>query len=127
MLRNLATAIALVLATPVAIAGSSHEHDATHGGVVAETSGHHHLELVAADGSLQVYVTHTDGKPQDVKNAKAAATVLSQGKTERVALTPKEGNLFQGTGNFTAGTGTVVVVTVTLPDHKPEQARFELK
>jgi FlaG/FlaF family flagellin (archaellin) len=130
MLRRLMVTATVVLASTFgALAGSNHDHDhgASHGGVLAETSGHHHLELVAADGSLQVYVTHTDGKPQDVKDAKAAATVLSQGKTERVELMPKRDNLFAGAGNFTAGAGTVVVITLTLPDHKPEQARFELK
>ena len=128
MLRKLATATAFILASTLgAVAGSDHDHGSSHGGVVAETSGHHHLELLAADGSLQVYVTHTDGKPQAVKNAKAAATVLSEGKTERIEMTPKQDNLFVGNGNFTAGAGTVVVITITLPDHQPEQARFELK
>jgi hypothetical protein len=127
MLRQLSTALVLgLMLTTGALAETDHGHGAKHGGLVAATTGHHNVELVAADGLLQVYLTDHDGGPEDVKGAKATATVLSGGKTEQVTLMPDAGNFLKGSGDFKAGAGTVVVITLTMPDHKPEQARFKL-
>ena len=127
MLRQLLITLMFGLAlAPSAHAEADHGHVAKHGGLVAQTSGHHIVELVATDGLLQVYLTDHDGGPEDVKGAKATATVLSGGKTDQVTLAPESGNLLKGTGDFKAGPGTVVVITLTMPDHKPEQARVKL-
>jgi hypothetical protein len=103
----------------------AHDHTAKHGGKVEHT-GHHHLELVAKGGTLELYVTHEDGKAEDVSAAKASATVLADGKTEQVSLSPAGGNALKGSGGFNAGKGTTVVVSLTMPDHEPEQVRFKL-
>ncbi len=127
MLRQLL--IALVLGLTLAsstYAETDHGHVAKHGGLVASTSGHHNVELVATDGLLEVYLTDHDGGPEDVKDAKATATVLSGGQKTQVTLGPDKGNLLKGAGDFKAGPGTVIVITLTMPDHKPEQARFKL-
>lgn len=102
-----------------------HDHSAKHGGVIEHT-GHHHLELVAKGGTLELYVTHEDGDAEDASAAKASATVLADGKTEQVTLTPAGGNVLKGSGSFNAGKGTTVVVSLTMPDHEPEQVRFKL-
>jgi hypothetical protein len=124
---------ALAIGASLAMAGDDHdhgakhdhEHGAKHNGVVAH-SGHHVLELVAAGNTLELYVTGEDGAPEDVKSAKASATVLVGGKTEQVTLAPSGENGLKGTGGFTAGKGTTVVITLTLPDHAPEQVRFKI-
>lgn len=123
---NLVLAALFVTAAP-AIGGEDHPHDhaAQHGGVIVE-SGHHHLEVVAKDGSLEVYVGGEDGQPEDVKGAAATATVLSAGKKTEIQLAPDAGNVLKGAGSFTAGKGTTIVITLTMPDHKPEQARVKL-
>ena len=129
MLRPLIVALILALAFGTsARAETDHDHDhvGKHGGVITESSGHHSMELVASDGLLQIYLTDHDGGPEDVKGAKATATVLSGGKKTDVTLSPDTGNFLQGTGDFKAGPGTVVVITLTMPDHEPEQARFKL-
>ena len=127
MLRQLLIASILGLTlTSSAQAETDHSHAAKHGGLVAPTSGHHNVELIATDGLLQVYLTDHDGGPEDAKGAKATATVLSGGKTDQITLAPESGNLLKGTGDFKAGPGTVVVITLTMPDHKPEQARVKL-
>jgi hypothetical protein len=105
--------------------GKAHDHGAKHGGIIEHT-GHHHLELVAKGGTLEVYVTHEDGDAEDTNGAKASATVLADGKTERVALEPAGGNGFKGSGNFNAGKGTTVVVSLSMPGHEPEQVRFKI-
>ncbi len=102
-----------------------HDHGAKHGGVV-EHSGHHHLELVAKGSEIQLYVTNEEGKDEDTAAAKASATVLADGKTEQVTLASAGGNLLKGTGGFNAGSGTTVIVSLTMPDHETEQVRFKL-
>jgi hypothetical protein len=123
---NLALAALLVTAAP-AIGGEDqpHRHTAQHGGVIVE-SGHHHLEVVAKDGSLEVYVGGEGNEPEEVKDATASATILSGGKKADIQLAPDAGNLLKGAGSFTAGKGTTIVITLMMPGHKPEQARVKL-
>lgn len=120
----LVTMATLVLSAP-AFAADGHSHQGKNGGKVVET-GHHHMEIVAKDGVVQVYLEHDDGKAEDVSGAKATATVLSEGKKESVALSPDPANFLKGTGTFKAIKGTTIVVTLTMPGHKPEQARIKL-
>jgi hypothetical protein len=126
MFRYLTLALAAVLVTASpAVAADEHDHKAQHGGVIVE-SGHHHLEVVAKDGLLEVYVEGEDGQPEDVKDAAATATILSGGKKADIQLAPDAGNVLKGAGSFTAGKGTTIVITLTMPGHKPEQARVKL-
>lgn len=120
----LLTSATLTFTAP-AMAADGHTHQGKNGGKVVET-GHHHMEIVAKDGVLQVYLAHDDGKAEDVSGAKATATVLSEGKKEDVALSPDPANFLKGTGTFKAIKGTTIVVTLTMPGHKPEQARIKL-
>ncbi len=122
---------ASVLTAMPAVAHESHTKagapvESKHGGKVVETNGHHRLELVTNGRAIEIYVTHDDGEPENVKDAKASATVLADGKTEKIELAPEGANLLKGTGALEIGPDTVIVVTLTLPDHKPEQARFKL-
>jgi len=130
MIRRLTLGLAaVVLGAGLAVADEGHEHahdhSAKNGGIVEHTS-HHHLELVAKGGDLELYVRHEDGKEEDTTGAKATATVLADGKTEQVTLTPAGGNSLKGSGSFNAGKGTTVVVSLTMPDHEPSQVRFKL-
>lgn len=135
MIKRVAIGLAaLAMGTWVAVADEGrdhvegeqvHDHSAKHGGLVEHT-GHHHLELVAKGGTLELYVTHEDGEAEDASTAKATATVLADGKTEQVTLTPSGGNALKGAGSFNAGKGTTIVVSLTMPDHEPEQVRFKL-
>ncbi len=134
MLKRLLLALAAVaMGTSLALADETHDHasdaahnhDAKHGGVVVH-SGHHHLELVAKGGTIELYITAEDGDAEDLSAAKASATVLADGKTEMVALAPAGANVLKGSGGFNAGKGTTVVVSLTLPGHEPEQARFKI-
>lgn len=125
-MRIFATAIAvLAITASAAISAEDHKHQGQHGGVVVE-SGHHHLEIVAKDGVLEVYVNGEDGKPEDVKDAKASAAILSGGKKVDVQLAPSGENVLKGGGAFTAAKGTVIIVTLTMLEHEPEQARVKL-
>ncbi|MGL4395277.1 MAG: hypothetical protein ACRCS9_01940 [Hyphomicrobium sp.] len=128
-LTLLATALMMNLQSSMpAYAAEPQSHTSDHGGIVAE-AGHHHLELVARDGSLEVYLTHSDGdkNAEDVSTSKATATVLSEGKKIDIVLQPEAGGVFRGTGAFKAVKGTTIVVTLTITGHDTEQARFKLE
>jgi hypothetical protein len=120
-----AAAFLFSLSVPPAQAGDEHDHAGQHGGKIVE-SGHHNLEIVAKDGSLEIYVTGEDGKPEDVTQAKATAAVLSEGKKIDLTLAPQSPAMLKGTGSFVASSGTIIVVTLTMPDHHPEQSRIKL-
>jgi len=123
MIRILALAAALALAASPALAHGTGQHKAHHGGQVV-VAGHDHLELVAKEGELTLYVRGEDDKPEAVKGATANATVLVGGKQTIVKLEPQEGNVLKGKGSFTVAKGMKVVVSLKLPDHKPVTARF---
>lgn len=130
MLRNrpfkLATlAMAVALGTGAAVGDEKHSHTGKHGGKIVE-SGHHHVEIIAKDGSLEIFVNDEEGKPEDIKDAKATAAVLSEGKKVDLTLAPDPSNSLKGTGEFKATKGTTIVVTLTMPGHKPEQSRAKL-
>ena len=126
MLRSVFLALLLNLSVIGAVlAAGDHHHNRKHGGTVGETSGHHDVELVTDGQSMTLYVLHDDGELEKVTNAKATATILSGGKTEKIVLMP-DGELLKGKGNVTVEKGDTIVITLTMPGHKPEQARLKV-
>jgi hypothetical protein len=125
MLFTLAFALVVAATGTAAWTADDHTHEAKHGGVFVD-NGHHHYEIVAKDGELVVYLTHEDGTAQSAAGAKATAAVLTDGKKVDVALQP-DGETLKGSGNFKSGKGTVIVLTVTMPEHEPEQVRVQLE
>jgi hypothetical protein len=119
-------AIVAMLIGGSALAHEKQKSPGQHGGILVD-SGHHHLEVVAKDDVIEVYVSGEDGKPEDVKDAKATAAILSEGKKIDVTLTAAaNANHLQGKGSFKAAKGTTIVVTLTMPGHQPEQSRIKI-
>lgn len=122
-----AAAAALLVAVAAAAPAAAHGDDAhapKHGGKVVELEKRD-VEIVVRDGALEVHVEDETGKPADVSAAKASATVLSGGRKIDVVLAPGAGgNVLEGAGAFQAKSATVVV-TLTMPGAKPEQARVK--
>jgi len=122
------TSLALLLTFSMlgaAFAAGEHHHEGKHGGMMGDTSGHHHVELVTEGQSMTLYVLHGDGELEDVSKTRATATVLSDGEMEKITLTPA-GDALRGEGSLELGKGDTVVITLTMKGHKPEQARFKL-
>jgi hypothetical protein len=119
------TLVLLVVLATVVLHRAGFAAEAKHGGKVVETSSHHLVELVASDGVLEVHVMHDDGTPETVAKATGTATILSGGKKQEIALVAGDSSL-KGSGSFKPGPGTIIVVTIKTPGHKPEQARFKL-
>jgi hypothetical protein len=123
MIRAFVVAVALAAGMSFALAHGPGGEKAHHGGQVVVT-GHDHLELVAKDGELTLYVRGEDDKPEAVTGAVASATVLAAGKQVTVKLEPQTDNILKGTGMFVVAKGMRVVVSLTMPKHKPVTARF---
>jgi hypothetical protein len=123
MIKNSLVLLALLA---IAVSGAALAAEAKHGGKVVETSGHHLIELVPGDGTLEVHVTNEDGTPETVADATGTATILSGGTRQEIALTASGDTSLKGAGSFKPKAGTIIVVTLKMPGHKPEQARFKL-
>lgn len=116
----------LMVAALPALAHEDHTHGKARDTVHRVDSGHHHLDVVFKDGTLSVLVTGEDGKPEDTAGAKAVAVVLSGGATSQVILEPAGDNMLTAKGPVAAAPGAVVVLTLTMPGHAPEQSRLTL-
>jgi hypothetical protein len=96
---------------------------AAHGGVMAETSNDHWVELVVRDGQLVVYVTDPEFKPVPSAQLGGKATVLVGGKREEVTLAPSEANTV--TGKLAAPvSGKITAVLALTIGGKPATVRF---
>ncbi len=124
-LHVLLIAVAGLFATPSFAADKHDDAHAKYGGVAVE-AGTYHVELVAKDKSLTVYVSGHDDKPVDVKGAKATANVFSGKDKATVTLNTAGGNVMKGETPFTISAEAKFVVSFTLPGKKTEQARFSL-
>jgi hypothetical protein len=125
------TMIALALSATLAMTPSAWAHtdeffesvEAPHGGQLRMT-GPFHLELVAKEGELTVYVTdHADTKIS-VDGGLAKATVETGQTRTQVHLHPVGDNMLKGSGIFSLMPNTVVIVFMKLPNHDAHSARF---
>ena len=97
--------------------------EAPHGGQLRMT-GPFHVELVAKEGELTVYVTdHADTKIS-VDGGLAKATVETGQTRTQVHLHPLGDNMLKGSGVLSLMPNTVVIVFVKLPNHDAYSARF---
>jgi len=120
-------AAALVLSLPA----GAHTDDylatlvAPHGGQL-RMAGPYHLELVAKDKELVLYVTDHGDNPIATEGGVGKATLqLGTAKARTtVKLEPAEDNVFKGSGEFTLKPQSVIVVFVKLPGQEAQSARF---
>jgi hypothetical protein len=118
--------ILLMLAAMAApLAASAHDMPAgPNGGPVVDSSGHH-VEMVAKDRELVLFLTGEGDKPLASAGTKnACAVVQDEGKTATVALQPAEPNKLVGSLSQPLGKGARVVVSATMADGHAVQARF---
>lgn len=97
---------------------------APHGGQL-RMAGPYHLELVAKDGELRLYVTDHMDHEVLTKGGSGKANVFDKdGKKVSVTLIPVFANFMKGTGEFTITPETVVSVFVVLDGAETQAARF---
>ena len=98
---------------------------ALHGGQ-ARAAGPFHLELVATDGDLMLYVTDHSDKAIPTEGAKAKATI-QQGYEKanvQIELEPSGDNTMKGNGDFAINSDTGIMIFLKLPNQDAYAARF---
>jgi hypothetical protein len=89
-------------------------------------AGPYHLELVAKDKELVLYVTDHGDNPVKTEGGAAKATIrIGKGKAvTTVKLEPAGENQMKGLGEFTLKPESVIVVFVKLAGDEAQSARF---
>jgi hypothetical protein len=127
-LKMLAVFAALAFALPAtAQAQNKHSHSHTekgaHGGRMAD-AGDYHVELLARDGGIEVYVVDHSEKPLSLAGFKGLAILSVDGKSQRITLDAGDGSKMTGkvTGNLPKQPKGVVQITP--PAGKTVSAKF---
>lgn len=121
--------LAAALTVSLSAWGHTDEYLATiaapHGGQI-RMAGPYHLELVAKNKEVVVYVTdHGDNEVGTAGGVAKATLQIGKAKTRTsVELAPGGGNTLKGSGDFVVRPETVIVVFVKLPGQEPQSARF---
>jgi hypothetical protein len=127
-LKMLAVFAALAFVLPAtAHAQNKHSHTHSekgpHGGRLAD-AGDYHVELVARDGGIEVYVVDHSEKPLPLSGFKGLAILSVDGKSQRITLDAGDGSKMTGkvTGNLPKQPKGVVQITP--PAGKTVSAKF---
>lgn len=96
---------------------------APHGGQLRMT-GPFHMELVAKDGDLTVYVSDHADNPISIDGGLAKANIENGSTRTQVNMHPVGNNMLRGSGNFSLTPNTVVVIFMKLPNQDGYAARF---
>jgi hypothetical protein len=120
--------VALAGVAPFAAAHTEEYFDSkesAHGGQT-RMAGPYHLELVARDKEIILYVMdHADQDLSTAGGSGKATVQIGKAKTKTsVRLEPEGNNMLKGTGDFTVTSETVVTVFVELPGQEATAARF---
>ena len=96
-----------------------------HGGQI-RAAGPYHLELVAKDGELVLYLTDHIGQEISADGGEGKANI-QQGKARSkitVKLEPADHHTLKGSGEFQVNPETVIVAFIKLPERDAYAARF---
>ena len=125
------TMAAVLLGMAITLPSWAHTDDyldtltTAHGGQL-RMAGPYHLELVAKDKELVLYVTDHGDNPVKTEGGTAKATIqIGKGKAgTTVKLEPAGENQMKGLGEFTLKPASVIVVFVKLAGDEAQSARF---
>lgn len=117
--------IAASLALSAGLAFADGELKPQQGGVMAEATSGHRLELVAEADQLAVYLTDHSGKPVASQGVSGEITLLVGTAKTTTALAPAGGNKL--TAKAKAAPGAKAIVKVSLPGKAVEQVRLTVK
>jgi hypothetical protein len=116
-----ATVAAMILAT----AAYAHGPEKGKNGGRQVDAGDYHVELVAKDTTLAVYISDGNEKAVDAKGFKATGIFVVGGKVQRIELKPETANKLSGTAGTPLPAGLKGAVQITLPTGGTVQAKFE--
>ena len=113
------TITALIFAAPAL----AHEAKGPNGGRIAD-AGSYHVELVAKETLVELYVSDASDKPVPATGFKAVAILTVSGKAQRIVLEAKEPARLSGTSAVPLPKEPKGAVQLTSPDGKTASARF---
>jgi hypothetical protein len=116
--------LTLGVALLAALPAYAHGPKASHGGRLAD-AGPYHVELVAKDTAIEIFLIGENDKPVDPKGFKGVAIFNLGGKAERITLTPSEKSSLSGTAATALPANPKGAVQFTAPDGKTATARFD--
>ncbi|MBK7353816.1 MAG: hypothetical protein IPI97_12405 [Nitrosomonas sp.] len=101
--------------------------EAPHGGQL-RPAGPFHLELIAKDNELTLYITDHGNKPIQSAGGEGKANILitdeKGGNKQSVKLEPVYGNMMKAKGDFKLTPQTVIAVLLAVPGYETQGARF---
>ena len=109
----------------IAAAAYGHGPDKGANGGPQVDAGDYHVEMVAKETSLTVYVNDKKDQPVDAKGFKATGIFVVAGKPQRIELKPESANKLTGTASVPLPANLKGAVQITLPGGKTVQAKFE--
>jgi len=121
MKRMMILMVGLLLTTAVAWA---HGTDmGPHGGMRVD-AGNYHIEALAQETAVLVYLYDADNKPVDAAGARGTGIFVVNGKSQRIELTPASTNSLSGTSSVPLPAAFKGAVQITLPTGQSLQAKF---
>tara|TARA_B100000686_G_scaffold271064_1_gene287630 strand:- start:5864 stop:6373 length:510 start_codon:yes stop_codon:yes gene_type:complete len=96
---------------------------APHGGQM-RMAGPYHIEIIAKDKEIALYITDHANVKVNVDKGIGKATIQTGKIKTTVKLQPKGSNLFRGEGDFIVTPETKIMVFVKLPEQDAQAARF---
>lgn len=130
MNRSIATVL-ISAALAVSLPAGAHTEEyfdsinAPHGGQM-RMAGPYHLELVAREKEIVLYVMdHSDQKISTEGGIAKATIQIGKAKSKTsIKLEPAGENTLKGTGDFAVTPQSLIVVFLKLPEHEAYSARF---
>ncbi|MDQ8729597.1 hypothetical protein [Bradyrhizobium sp. LHD-71] len=119
-LKALIAAAALVLVTPAL----AHAPKSKHGGRIV-LAGAFHVEMVAANGGVDVHLLDHNDKPVAVKGYKGVAILAVEGKSQRIMLEPVGDLRLSGKAAVALPNQPKGVIQIIPPDGKAVSAKFD--
>jgi len=118
--------ILILMAGLMLTAGVAWGHGTDRGpqGGVRVDAGNYHVEAVAKDTSLSVYLYDERNNPVDATGASATGIFVVGGKSQRIELKPVGANRLAGTASVPMPATLKGAVQISLPGEKPLQAKF---
>ena len=87
-------------------------------------AGDYHVEMVAKQTQLFVYLSDDKDKPVDATGFKATGVFVVSGKSQRIELKPESANKLSGSASVPLPATLKGAVLITLPTGKTVQAKF---
>jgi len=117
----------LIIAGTLAAAMPALAHDVAkgpNGGRIAD-AGAYHVELVANQYAVEVFVSDASDKPVSPAGFKGTAILVVDGKPQRIALAPDGDTSLAGKAAVVLPKEPKGVVQLSAPNGKTAQARFQ--